>query len=70
MRNSPGRACSTSATKHWDKIGDVVVPLVRNLCGRPLAGSLWERRVEEILWRGELEKCHVKNDFMVTDNIH
>ena len=61
---------SASSTNHSDKIEDVVIPFERNLCGHRLAGLLWERRVEEILWRGELEKCHVENDFMVTENLN
>ena len=33
--------------KFWANIQDPVVPLERNLYGRPLAGLLWERKFEE-----------------------
>ena len=36
--------------KSWPSMEDPVVPLERNLCGRPLAGLSWERQhVEETL---------------------
>ena len=34
----------------WDNIKDPVVPLECNLYGHPLAGLLWERKMEEILF--------------------
>ena len=34
--------------KSWSSIEDPVVPLERNLYGRPLAGLLWERQFEKI----------------------
>ena len=41
--------------KSWSSMEDPVVPLERNLYGRPLAGLLWERQFEKILlkkWLG------------------
>ena len=39
-----------------DKVDDPAVSLESNLYGRPLAGSLWERKMEEILRQGNEEK--------------
>ena len=36
--------------KPWSNIEDSVVPLERNLYGRPLAGLLWERQFDKILF--------------------
>ena len=36
--------------KSWSNIEDLAVPLERNFCGHPLAGVLWERQFEEILF--------------------
>ena len=36
--------------KSWSSIEDPVVPLERNLYGHPLAGQLWERQFEKILF--------------------
>ena len=36
--------------QHWDSIHDPVVPLERNLYDHPLAGLLWERKIEEVLF--------------------
>ena len=36
--------------KSWSSIEDPVVPLERNLYGHPLAGLLWERQFEKILF--------------------
>ena len=36
--------------KSWSNIEDPVVPLERNLYGHPLAGLLWERRFERVLF--------------------
>ena len=33
----------------WSSMEDPVVPSERNLCGHPLAGSLWERQFDKIL---------------------
>ena len=35
---------------------DPVVRLERNLCGHPLAGLLWERQFEKVLWEHDREK--------------
>ena len=35
---------------------DPVVPLERNLYGHPLAGLLWERQIEKILFKHGWEK--------------
>ena len=35
--------------KSWEYIEDLVVPLERNLYGRPLAGLMWERQFEKAL---------------------
>ena len=37
--------------KSWSSIEDPVVPLERNLYGHPLAGLLWERQFEKILFQ-------------------
>ena len=37
-------------SKSWPNIEDLVVLLEWNLCGHPLAGLLWERQFEEILF--------------------
>ena len=42
--------------KSWSSIEDPVVPLERNLYGHPLAGLLWERQFEKILWQHGWEK--------------
>ena len=42
--------------KSWSNIEDPVVPLERNLYGRPLAGLLWERQFGEILLQHGWEK--------------
>ena len=42
--------------KSWSSIEDPVVPLERNLYGHPLAGVLWERQFEEILFKHGWEK--------------
>ena len=42
--------------KSWDKIDDPVVSLERNLFGYPLAGFLWERNSEEVLFEKGWEK--------------
>ena len=36
--------------QQWDSIDDPVLPVERNLCGHPLAGLLWERNVENVLF--------------------
>ena len=36
--------------KSWSNMEDPVVPLERNLYGHPLAGLLWERQFEKILF--------------------
>ena len=46
----------TNTPKSWEDMEDPVLPLVRNLCGHPLAGLLWERRFEEILLELAREK--------------
>ena len=40
----------------WEKIVDPVCPLERNLYGHPLAGLLWERHLEEALFKMSWEK--------------
>ena len=42
--------------KSWSSIEDPVVPLERNLYGHPLAGLLWERQFEKVLWKHGWEK--------------
>ena len=42
--------------KSWSSMEDPVVPLERNLYGRPLAGLLWERQFEKILLKHGWEK--------------
>ena len=42
--------------KSWSSMEDPVVPLERNLFGRPLAGLLWERQLEKILLKYGWEK--------------
>ena len=40
--------------KSWSSMEDPVVPLERNLYGHPLAGLLWERQFEKILFEARL----------------
>ena len=40
--------------KSWSSMEDPVVPLERNLYGHPLAGLLWERQFEKILFAARL----------------
>ena len=42
--------------KSWSSMEDPVVPLERNLYGHPLAGLLWERQFEKILFKHGWEK--------------
>ena len=42
--------------KSWSNMEDPVDPLERNLYGRPLAGLLWERQFEKILFKHGWEK--------------
>ena len=42
--------------KSWSSMEDPVVPLERNLYGHPLAGLVWERQYEKILWLRENSK--------------
>ena len=42
--------------KSWSSMEDPVVPLERNLYGHPLAGLLWERQFEKVLWKHGWEK--------------
>ena len=42
--------------KSWSSMEDPVVPLERNLYGHPLAGLLWERQFEKILFQHGWEK--------------
>ena len=43
-------------TKSWSSMEDPFVPLERNLFGHPLAGLLWERQFEKILFKYGWEK--------------
>ena len=43
--------------KSWSSMEDPVVPLERNLYGHPLAGLLWERQVQKVLWEHGSEKA-------------
>ena len=40
---------------------DPVVSLERNLYGHPLAGLLWERQIEKVLWEHGWKKCRIGN---------
>ena len=42
--------------KSWSSMEDPVVPLERNLYGHPLAGLLWERQFENVLFKYDWEK--------------
>ena len=42
--------------KSWSSMEDPLVPPERNLYGHPLAGLLWERRVEKVLLEHGWEK--------------
>ena len=42
--------------KSWSSMEDPVVPLERNLYGHPLAGFLWEKQFEKILWKHGWER--------------
>ena len=37
--------------KSWSSVEDPIVPLERTLYGHPLAGTLWDRQFEKILWK-------------------
>ena len=43
--------------KSWSSMEDPVVPLERNLYGHPLAGLLWERQFEKVLFEHGWEKA-------------
>ena len=45
-----------SKTQKPDKMNDPVVHLEKNVFGHPLAGLLWERKLEEVLFKNGLEK--------------
>ena len=47
--------------KSWSSMEDPVVPLERNLYGRPLAGLLWERQFEKVLLKYGWEKVPIGN---------
>ena len=40
----------------WEGIGDPVCPVLRNLYGHPLAGLLWEKHAEKILFEKGFER--------------
>ena len=42
--------------KSWSSMEDPVVPLERNLYGHPLAGLLWEKQLEKVLFEIRLGK--------------
>ena len=46
----------TKWSKSWSSMEDPVVPLERNLYGRPLAGQFWERQLEKVLSKYGWEK--------------
>ena len=45
--------------KSWSSMEDPVVPLERNLYGHLLAGHLWERQFENVLWKYGWEKVPI-----------
>ena len=47
---------TTQWPKSWSSMEDPVVPLERNLYGHLLAGLLWERQFEKILFKHVWEK--------------
>ena len=44
--------------KQWDTNEEPVVPLERNLFHHLLAGLLWERRLEDVLFKNEKRRHH------------
>ena len=50
--------------KSWFSMEDPVVPLVRNLHGHPLAGLLWERQFEKVLWEHGWKKFQIGNAYL------
>ena len=57
----PVRLPQIRRPNHRDNIDDPVVPLKRNLCGHPLTGLRWEKRLEEVLLQDGWEKYPVGN---------
>ena len=49
MSSDPDQISSTTKTKKWNNLDDLVVLVERNFYGHPLAGLLWERNIEEVL---------------------
>ena len=42
--------------KSWDNIDNPVGPLLRNLCGHPLAGLIWEKHCQRAILKAGFEK--------------
>ena len=47
--------------KSWTSMEDPVVLLERNLYGHPVAGLLWERQFEKVLFEHGWEKVPIEN---------
>ena len=56
--------------KHWENIDDAMVPLERNLRGHPLAGLLWERRLQEVLFQEGWKKDPAGNVSIIADKLN
>ena len=48
--------------KHWDNVDEPMARLERNLCGHPLAGLLWERRLGEVSLQEDCERVLLQED--------
>ena len=53
--------------KSWSSMEDPVVPLGRNLYGHPLAGLIWERHFEKVLWEHGWGKFQIVNAYSLTE---
>ena len=51
----------------WSSMGDLAVPLDRNLYGHPLVGLLWERQFEESSSRKRMGFSLIENVYSVTE---
>ena len=58
---------NTKWPKSWSTNADPVVPLERNLYGRPLAGLLWERQFEKVLLQYGWKKFQIENAYSLSE---
>ena len=53
--------------KSWSSMEDPVVPLQLNMYGHPLAGLLWERQFDKVLWSTVGRRFLVGDAYSYTD---